>query len=205
MHHAIRAGIAAVSDNITAFVGSKIDESSSRTLSTKTDTELRQHIVRTICSQANGIFLLARLQVMSLSSEISPSGVRSALKRLPTDLFTKYDQIIDRIRNQPTKHAELGLGVLSTIFGATRPLGVAELGHALAIRPGNSDLDFGEVVGLESMLSSTAGLVTTDLEDGEDEDSIKLVHYKLNQWRLFKRIRTRYGKKVPLLSILEPV
>ena len=86
---------------------------------------------------------------MSLSSEISPSGARSALKRLPTDLFTLYDQIIDRIRNQPPKHAELGLGVLSTIFGATRPLGVADLGHALAIRPGNSDLDLEKLLALK--------------------------------------------------------
>ena len=138
---------------------------------------------------------------MSLSSEISPSGVRSAFRRLPTDLFTIYDQIIDRIRNQPTKHTELGLGVLSTIFGATRPLGVAELGHALAIRRGNSDLDFGEVVGLETIFSSTAGLVTTYIEDGEDEDSIKLVHYtlqeyfELNQWRHFPELGLDMARK----------
>ena len=50
MPSAIRAGIAAVSDDIAAFVESKIHESSSLAPSTKTDTGLRQHIVRTICS-----------------------------------------------------------------------------------------------------------------------------------------------------------
>ena len=190
---AIRAGIAAVSDDITAFVESKIHDTSSLARLTKTDPELRKHIVRTICSQANGMFLLARLQVMSLSSQISPGGVMSALERLPTDLFTIYDQIIDRIRDQPTKFAKLGLGVLSTIFGAMRPLRANELRHALAIRPGNSDLDFGEIVGLETMFSVTAGLVTTYVAEDEEEEqeSLRLVHYtlqeyfELNQRRLF--------------------
>ena len=44
------------------------------------------------------------------------------------------------------------------------------------------------------MFSFTAGLVTTYIEDGEDEDLIKLVHntlqeyFELNQWGLFPEL-----------------
>ena len=87
----------------------------------------------------------------------------------------------------------MGIKVLST----------TELGYALAIRPGNSDLDFREVVDLETMLSVTADLVTTFVEEDEEEEqeSLRLVHYTLQEYfelnprRLFPELEIDMARK----------
>lgn len=109
--------------------------------------------------------------------QISVKGVRCALERLPTDIFTMYDQTIERIRNQSTGKAKLGLKVLSMVFGATRPLKIDELRQALVIQQGDTHLDVEALVDVETLLSVTAGLVITNHEENEEPESFRLVHY----------------------------
>ena len=184
---ATRATMMAADDDISTYVESKIQECSRLDRFTTRDPEMKQHIVQTICSQAKGMFLLASLQLESLGHQTTPRGVLSALKRLPSDLFTMYDQTIERIRDLPTEEAKLGLKVLSVIFGAMRPLKIDELRHALAIQPGDKHLDLEALVDLDILLNATVGLVTTYVEDrgyrGQSgQESIRLVHYTLQQY-----------------------
>lgn len=182
--HAIETEIAATSDDLTAYLESKILESSRLARLTKKDIGLKQHIISTICGQANGMFLLARLQIEGLGIQTSARGVRSALERLPADLFAVYDQTIERIRCQSSIDAALGWNVLSMIFGAFRPLKVDELRHALAIQPGDRDLDFEALVDIETLLSVTVGLVTMFIEDEGstyETRSVRLVQYTLQE------------------------
>lgn len=180
--HAIRAPIAATSDDVTAYVESKIYESSRLTRFIARDPKLKRHIIHSIVSQADGMFLLAGLQIDGLGSQTSARGVRSALERLPTDVFAMYDQTIERIRDQSKENAELGMKVLSIIFGATRPLEIDELRHALAIQPGDADLDFEALVDLDILLSVTAGLVITYEDKDRDQELFRLVHYTLQEY-----------------------
>lgn len=183
--HAIETEIAATSDDLTAYLESKILESSRLARLTNKDIGLKQHIISTICDQANGMFLLARLQIEGLGIQTSARGVRSALERLLADLFAVYDQTMERIRCQSSIDAALGWNVLSMIFGAFRPLKVDELRHALAIQPGDRDLDFEALVDLETLLSVTVGLVTMFIEDEgstNETRSVRLVHYTLQEY-----------------------
>ena len=59
--HATKLLIAAASEDIANYVGSKLRESGRLTRLIARDPGLEQHIIGTICTQANGMFLLARL------------------------------------------------------------------------------------------------------------------------------------------------
>lgn len=190
--HAIRIEIEATKDDLTAYLESKIHESSRLARLTKKDMDLKQHIICTICRQADGMFLLARLQIEGLGIQTSARGVRSALERLPANLFAVYDQTIERLRCQPSTDAALGWNVLSVIFGAFRPLEVDGLRHALAIQPGDNYFDFEAVVDLETLLSVTVGLVMTLVKDEGSKNetrSVHLVHYTLQEYFVSNRER----------------
>ncbi|CAD6584369.1 MAG: hypothetical protein ASARMPRED_001750 [Alectoria sarmentosa] len=180
--HAMRAPIEATSDDVTAYVESKIYESSRLARFVARDPKLKRHIIHSIASQADGMFLLAGLQIDGLASQTSARGVRSALERLPTDVFAMYDQTIERIRDQSKEDAELGMKVLSIVFGATTPLEIDELRHALAIQPGDADLDFEALVDLDILLSVTAGLVITYEDKDCDQELFRLVLYTLQEY-----------------------
>ena len=174
--------VEATSRDITAFVESKIRRSLRLTKFTAEDPHLKQYITESIICQADGMFLLAGLQIESLSSQISIRGVRCALERLPTDLFTMYDQTIERIREQSKENAELGLKVLSFIFTAARPLYVDELRHALAIRAGDATLDTESLIDSEILLSVTAGLVSICDGGAYEDDFFEFVHHTLQEY-----------------------
>lgn len=185
--HAKRARISATRHDISAYVESKIHESSRLTQFTTKDPELRRHIIDSISSRADGMFLLAGLQTRSLGNHTSAKKVRLALERLPIDIFAMYDLNIERIRDQSKEEAELGLKALSMMFAATRTLQVDELLHALAVQPEDTDFDFEDLVDLETLLSVTAGLVVTYQDDTyhkkrHGKKCFRLVHYTLHEY-----------------------
>ena len=192
--HAIRAEISASSHDIISYVEAKIQKSRRLAHFTAETPALTTHIIQSIVTKADGMFLLAGLQIESLGNQISVQRVRSALGRLPTDIFTMYDQTIERIRDQPAENAELGLKVLSITLGATRPLKTDELRHALAIQPCETSLDLEALVDAETLLSATAGLVITYQDDENGPKFLRLAHYTLqeyletNQERLFPNL-----------------
>ena len=176
--HAIVANIDSIRNDITDYVDSKIQGTSRLAHLIAGNSGLKREIVRTINSQANGMFLLASLQIESLGDQTTASGVRLALKKLPADLFAMYDKTMDRIRDQAKQDAELGLKALLMMFGAQRTLTFGELRHALAVAPGNAHLDPEAFPHLEILLNATAGLVTTyDNGDYTQEDMEKEVHF----------------------------
>ncbi len=181
---AIRAEISATDHDITAFVESKIDESSRLAHLTASDPELKEHIVKRIIDQAAGMFLLAGLQAESLGNQRSPREVRSALEKLPTNIHAMYDRTIERIRDQPKGDAELGFKVLSMILGATRPLKVDELRYALALESGDTKLDYDAIVDVDILLDVTAGLVITHQTNDfrGQREWCRFVHYTLQEY-----------------------
>lgn len=180
--HAIRAEIAAASEDIIAYVESKIHETKTLAKWTARDPSLKGHITHKIFRQADGMFLLAWLQVKSLGNQTSIKGVRAALEKLPKDLFSMYDQTIGRIRDQPEEHAKLGIKALSLICGATRPLEIDEVRHALAIEPGDTGLDSEALIDLDILLSATAGLVMTYQVYDYEQGCFRLVHSTLQEY-----------------------
>jgi hypothetical protein len=102
-------------------------------------------------------FLLAQLHFDSLTDKISPKAIKCALNRLPKGsdaLDVAYDEAMERIVNQKSGFRELAEQFLSWITYAQRPLTVRELQHALAVEPGEPELDEDNISEIEELVSN---------------------------------------------------
>lgn len=83
-----------------------------------------------------------------------------------------YDATMTRIKSQVERQSDLGIRALQWITFAQRPLSPVELQHALAIEPGNSQLDEEDEIPEEDDMLEEDDLLEDDnmLEDDEDDD-----------------------------------
>ncbi|KAK0708223.1 ankyrin repeat-containing domain protein [Lasiosphaeris hirsuta] len=129
------------------------------------------------------MFLLAQLHMDSLARKLTRREVRAALGSLPKELYDTYDQAMHRIHSQNGDQAALADRVLSWLSYPLRPLTVPELQHALAVEPGDNDLDEEGLYDAELLVSVCAGLVTLD----EEGSRIRLVHYTTQEYFVYIR------------------
>ncbi|RYO78730.1 hypothetical protein DL762_008550 [Monosporascus cannonballus] len=154
------------------------------------DDELQGFALDKIAEAVDGMFLLARLHVDSLLDKRTKSKVKSTLENLAKGskaLDEAYDEAIKRIDSQLPEDGALAKSVLSWITYAQRPLTIGELCHALAVEPGEDELDRDNIPDVEDILSVCAGLVTVDRES----NIIRLVHYTTQDY--FERIREHWN------------
>ena len=181
-----RIEIAASAADIETYLHSEIQKSSRLALFVRREPELKQVIVDSVIGKAHGMFLLASLQIKSLCQQISPTKVRQALDGLPTGVFATYDNAFNRMSNQPKDDADIAMKAMSLVFCATRPLGLEELRHALAVQPGDCTLDAGAFTETEIILSTTVGLLSTfDVDDYKSSafpTEVKFVHNTLQEY-----------------------
>ncbi|KAF5723133.1 ankyrin repeat domain-containing protein [Fusarium mundagurra] len=138
--------------------------------------DLQSEISETILNAAQGMFLLAELQVESLVGSASPKALRTALKQLPTGYDQAYRDIMRRIDHEKTQaQRDLAYQALEWLTRAKRALTLCELRHALAVEPDSieSYLDEDNLPEEDQLVSACAGLVIVDKASG----IIRLVHY----------------------------
>ena len=113
----------------------------------------------------------------SLSTKLRPSSVLNALKNLPTEIDSTYDQAMERIQSMPSDHRDIAQCFLSWIAYTDRALTVPEVEHAtvtyLMLEDGEetSAIDNDDLISAYDLSSMCAGLVTVQGE------KILLVHY----------------------------
>ena len=122
----------------------------------------------------------ARLHTELLANEDNLRGIRRALQRLPSDLYTTYNEALRRIEGQGRQKAKRAEQLLSWILHAEEPLTIRELQHALAIEPDDTFLDAEALPDEEYLVSVCAGMVVV-------EEASHLVHYTTQE--CFNRIR----------------
>ncbi|OBT95161.1 hypothetical protein VE01_07603 [Pseudogymnoascus verrucosus] len=150
------------------------------------DEKLQGDVEDKIGEAVDGMFLLARLHVDSLRDKRTKAKVQSMLGMLPRGaeaLEEAYDDAIKRIEAQLPDDSKLAKTVLSWITYAQRPLTTAELCHALAVDPDDTDLDEDNILDVEDIVSVCAGLVTVD----EESNIVRLVHYTTQEYFLQNR------------------
>jgi ankyrin repeat protein len=133
-------------------------------------------------------FLLARLHIDSLSDNTTAKEVKSTLTTLSKSaaaLNDAYSEALERIEGQRTSHSKLAKNVLTWITFAKRPLTTAELCCALAVEPGEAELDPENKPDVDDIVSVCAGLVVVDQESA----IIRLVHYTTQEY--FERVSSR--------------
>lgn len=109
----------------------------------------------------------------SLASKTSVKALKKAVKDLPVTLDDLYDGAIQRIDSQSQDDRELAEKALRWVAYTYRPLDVEALREALAIEPGETDLDHEAMHSMGLVLDVCAGLLIFD----EQSEAIRLVHY----------------------------
>ncbi|KAJ7458308.1 hypothetical protein B0H11DRAFT_1817909 [Mycena galericulata] len=170
--------ICATQDDIQTFVDAQITMSSRLKNHVQTRPELREEIHSKITSTVDGMFLLAKLHLETLSTKSTIKAVQQALEALPKTLNDCYDNAMKQIEEQKQEDTQLAHSTLTWVANAKRPLTPLELQTALAIEPGTKSLDSDNILDIEVIISVCAGLVIVD----EQLSVVRLVHYTTQEY-----------------------
>ncbi|KAJ7310729.1 hypothetical protein DFH08DRAFT_1046584 [Mycena albidolilacea] len=172
--------IGAMPEDIQKFVNAQIDLSPRLYKHVQRQPKLREDIHSKISSKSvDGMFLLAKLRIDSLSTKTTFREVREALKALPESLYGSYDIAIQRIDAQSNADRKTAHPTITWVANTKRPLTVKELQVALAVKPGMQKLDEEEdLTDIDIILSVCAGLVIVDRESFV----VRLVHYTTQEY-----------------------
>ncbi|KAK5991138.1 putative serine/threonine-protein kinase fhkC [Cladobotryum mycophilum] len=172
--------ISASSEDIRKFLDSEIQQQFRLSKHVRADPTLKEHIIKAIIEECQGMFLLAKLHVDSLSQKITRKEVRSALRTLPATLDVTYSQALRRIYCQSQETIDLAESILFWVICARRPLTVLELQHMYAILPlpeaealENDDLPDGDI-----LTGACGGLIVVDSES----QTVRPIHYTTQEY-----------------------
>ncbi|KAF7346004.1 ANK-REP-REGION domain-containing protein [Mycena venus] len=165
--------IRATENDIRKYVEAQINRSPRLSRHIHNSPSLQESIEEKIVKRSDGMFLLAKLHVGSLTSKHNIAAVRDALANLSSHLDNAYDDIITRINQQSEDDKRLAWRTLSWVVHAKRPLQPSRLKAALAVEVGAIDLNPERQTDMDIILSVCAGLVVIDQED----DKVRLIHY----------------------------
>ncbi|OAL24496.1 hypothetical protein AYO22_05285 [Fonsecaea multimorphosa] len=187
--------IRATNQDVELYVKGRIEKERSLAAHVLRDRPLTEEVIETVVERSRGMFLLAQFHMDNLAKSLNRRELRQALDSLPEELDEIYEQAMLRIKNQDERRAALAYKVLYWISYSLRPLTVMELQHALAVEPGDDDLDEDGLYEPELMVSVCAGLVTVD----EESHQIRLVHYTTQSY--FERTRiTRFPEALSTMA-----
>jgi hypothetical protein len=122
----------------------------------------------------------------SLAVKISRKAIKQALTTLPEKIDGMYDEAMARIRSQSAYDdlPDLANAILQWVAFARQPLLLRELRYALAVVPGETQVDEDNIPGV-SLTDIYAGLVMVD----KGTNLVRLVHYTAQEY--FDRERER--------------
>ena len=170
--------IRATDSDMCCYIDARIKEHERLRRLVGSDLQLANRLNETLCRKANGMFLLARLQMDSLVNQTSARHIFRALQSLPEKLNETFSDAIDRIKSQSQEYWHLARQVMSWIFYAKRPLKIFELREILAVEPEDTRFDPSGLHEKDLILEVCCGLVSID----EQDETIRLVHYSLQEY-----------------------
>ncbi|KAJ6502837.1 ankyrin repeat-containing domain protein [Mycena vitilis] len=165
--------IHATEGDIHLYLDTQIKDSPRLSRHVQTRPELRGEVHSKILGNVQGMFLLAKLHIESLTTKNTIKALRTALQNLPKDLTGTYDEAMERVERQNEDDKQLAHQVFTWVTNAMRPMSVAELRDALAVEPGTSFLDGDNLLDIDIVLSVCAGLI---IVDGEIP-VVRVIHY----------------------------
>jgi ankyrin repeat protein len=157
---------------------------------------LRDEIVKQLEARANGMyasqrllamytqlndhcrFLLTRLHLDALESSPNIRALRENLRTLPVKLNDIYIDALNRIKRQPAAIYNVAIQVLAWVLCAVRPLHIKELQHAIAVEPGDQDMDVEGLTDAAVIVSSCCGLVFVNPLDS----TVQFVHLTVQEY-----------------------
>ena len=134
---------------------------------------------------AAGMYLIAKLHLDSLKVQHTQGDLRQALRDLSGRADKIYSTLMSRIQDQSKEDRSLAMQVISWVFCAQRPLNIAELLQALAVRKSDDESMLDDYqTDIANVVRVTLGLVYAESSEG----AVRLVHrtaheYLEHDWR----------------------
>ncbi|KAL7791368.1 hypothetical protein V8C37DRAFT_382899 [Trichoderma ceciliae] len=177
---ASRIEIYAQQGDIGTFLGACIRQQSRLSRHIMSDPTLRDDIIEAIIQESQGMFLLAKLHVDSLSKKINRKEVRIALRTLPSTLDATYSDALGRINSQDPESVELAELVLFWVICARKSLTVRDLQHLYATRvlSDGQSLEEDDLPDGDILTGVCSGLIIVDAES----QVVRPVHYTAQQY-----------------------
>ena len=170
--------IAADSNDVKTYVQFMVQRHHRLTRFVDGNPVLQDMIVQTLTEKAQGMFLLVKLQMESISASATLRQLRNSLNRLPTSFDDLYSEMMHNIQEQGKDDRELAYQILFWISHARRPLKIQELQCALAMEWGSTEFDIDALPDKSFMLDVCGALVTVE----RSSNIIRLVHYTAQEY-----------------------
>ena len=170
--------ICASNDDVQRYVYGHMGD---LTMSVQGNAKLQETIVKSIVDAVDGMFLLAKLHIESLSDKTTPKARKKALDTFPTGsdaLDIAYSQAMQRVESQKPGFRTLAKRALGWVVYACRLLTGSELCHALAVEDGTSAFDEENINDIEEIVAVCCGLLTID----PGTTTVRLVHYTAQEY-----------------------
>jgi len=176
LHRPIKVEVVADQRDLRQYLGQMIDDHPDARYIL--DPILRHQVLDKLCANAGGMFLLPALQIGTVLDQVTKADVKRTLNNLSTNLTEVFSSTMARISVLSSNRRNLAFQTLMWISHARRPLTVAELQHAMAIRFEEDDLDRDNFPSVRTVLDCCCGLVEVNQESGV----IRLVHHSLEEY-----------------------
>ncbi|KAJ5424569.1 hypothetical protein N7445_010542 [Penicillium cf. griseofulvum] len=166
-------------EDIELFLNSEISRHPRLSKHVRADPDLRNDIIAFITGECQGMFLLAKLHLDSISTKINRKAVRYALQTLPTTLDETYSEALQRIHDQPADTVVLAEIVLLWVICAHQSLTIMQLQHMYATQELTDEmaLEIDDLPDGEILTGACGGLITVD-----ESQTIHLIHYTAKQY-----------------------
>ncbi|KAL9103979.1 MAG: hypothetical protein Q9163_001041 [Psora crenata] len=150
--------------DIKLYLSQAIDESEMEDVVTD---DFRAEILARVAASADGMFLLAVLQIRRILTEPTVGEMEDALDTMPTGLHDAFDDTLRRIQSLPESRRRLGMATLMWLSHAkTGWLTVGELREALAIPLSQRSMDQRYCPSQKTILECCMGLIRMDTDTG---------------------------------------
>ena len=149
------------------------------------EPELKSRIIAVLTSGANGQFLWVKLMIQALQKATFISEIGKILDDLPRGLGQAYGRVLERLLLEGVKRQEAGHMLFKWLVCAERPLGLKELGTALAFRHGAAKIDASDrVVDLASFVEELCGSLVkiSDRYRGDEAATVSFVHLTVKEY-----------------------
>jgi hypothetical protein len=126
-------------------------------------------------------FLLAQLLMDSFLDKLTVRDVKSALHNLRqgSDAYDiAYHAAMESMFAQGKGSSKMAKKLLAWVLCARRPLSTSEVLHALAIEPGDTEIDEDSIMEANQLLTICARLVTID----EQSDTVRFTYYTTQEY-----------------------
>ncbi|TFK60369.1 hypothetical protein BDN72DRAFT_940121, partial [Pluteus cervinus] len=159
--HCSKYPIRATKDDISSFLKQKLETKQSLK-SLMADQAFKVEVIQIIESKADGVFLIAALQIQQILSLTTKNKIKEALGSFPLGLDANLGMTLERIRAQPSDCSDLAEWAMKWMVYAYRPLEVNALLYALGTKIGSNVFDCGDLTTSNLILESCFGFVTLE-------------------------------------------